>query len=387
MQYRELSFTLRFPILHYFVALLLFAGSAYLALLPNATIGQHFMAFVLPVTGLLYINWFRRKKVIIEQDKIISITSFKKRQLYFYEVEGIRIDENAIALISNSPHKNDFYIHDYKQLKDSKQLVGLLNDTFEIIEKVKFEQGVENYGYDNSYGFTPAQRQTNIERYNKAASLINIIGGIFAIAVFIPLPIFKAIAMVLPPLCMLLVVVTKNRLKLSSKYGPVAYPILGVVFIVPILTLFIKSFLSYDLYSLDNLWLPSLALGGVLSVIYYLVNIPDLPEIKKGSEIIPMALLCFAYSFATVRLANCEFDSSAGVVYKPSVVKKEHVQTQGIHGTDNKWILVLSEWGEEKESGQFKVDKKLYERTKVGENIQIKINPGLLNIPWINVSK
>jgi hypothetical protein len=238
--------------------------------------------------------------------------------------------------------------------------------------------------------FTALRRNSvslELKKFNKIASFINALGLIFGLTVFIPFTIFQAIAIALPLLCIILVLITNNRLKLTSKFGAATYPVIGTAYIIPIFTLFFKSFLSYDLYSLKNIWVPSLTFGGLMIILYYFINMDELPDIKKSRELITMGLLFMAYAFASIRIINCAFDSSPGQVYTPSIIKHETSEHWEAYNTTKDYDLTLTAWGPNHTSGEIEVNRGLYEQTRAGDKVHITIQPGLLNIPWYVVGK
>lgn len=379
--YPELSFSPRNKILNYFIALSFFVGAAYLTTIHKPTLIEYRMSFILPVIGIFFIVSFLRKKVFIEDEIITSITTFRKRQLAFDEIEGIKIEPKYIVLVPNSPHKNQVYIYDYKQFENGDLLVSFLKDTFPDIDTLNFTRGHANHVYDTNYGFTPQQRHTNIQKYQKISYFINAIGVIFAIAVFIPLSIFKAMTIAIPPLCIFLAFTSKT-IKLISKYGPIAYPVIFTAFIFPILTLFFNSFLSYDLYDLTNLWVPSVALGGLMTIFYYVAVIDELPDVKRSRDLTFIIILCFAYSFGAIRTINCEFDSSDGQQYQPKVIKKYVSESWGERGINQVYNIKLSAWGPHNESSEIEVSQIYYDQINIGDISHITLKQGLLNIPW-----
>lgn len=241
---REFSLLKRNKISTYFFGIYSIALAAYLVIKPDTSVIEYRYALIFLVGGTLMIIGQLRIKVIIEHDTISSVTLFRKKQIAFDKIEGIRINDKFIVLISNSPDRSDLYIHDYKQFKDSEQLIDFLKDKFENIDKLNFRKGTENQPYDTTYGFTPNERVINLAQLNKIASIINAIGLFFSFSIFIPLSIFKAIAIAMPLLCLLIVWATNNRIKLMSKFGPVAYPVIGTAFILPIFTVCFKSFMT-----------------------------------------------------------------------------------------------------------------------------------------------
>jgi hypothetical protein len=124
-----------------------------------------------------------------------------------------------------------------------------------------------------------------------------------------------------------------------------------------------------------------------MTILYYFVDSDDMPDIKKARVIIPMVLLYFAYSFASVRVINCEFDNSAGRLYKPVVLQKEISQSYSEHGTKQTHYLSLSAWGPLNEPRKIEVNEEFYSKIHTGDTIPIKVKPGLLHIPWFVVSR
>ncbi|MFD2870886.1 hypothetical protein ACFS5N_00310 [Mucilaginibacter ximonensis] len=354
---------------------------------PDAPTAEHRLAPFMLIASILYFIGFLRKKVTIENDVITHITTFNKRQLTFDEIEGVKFDNKAIILTPKSRHTKELYIHDYKQLKDYKILIHFLKSVFQNIDTIKLKQGLANQEYDTTYGFTPEQRAEALTKFNKIASVINLAGIAFALTVFIPFAIFQAIGITLPLMCMILAFITDKRIKLSSKYGPVAYPVIATAYILPIITLFLKSFLSYDLYNSKNLWLPSLSFGCLTILAYYFININEMPDVKRTREMIPFALLFFAYAFASVRIINCAFDTSTGRRYQPIILNRDISKRWGEYGESNDYNLVLSAWGPDKKTGEIQVSQKLYEKTRVGDRLNITVKPGLLDIPWYTIDK
>ena len=90
-----------------------------------------------------------------------------------------------------------------------------------------------------------------------------------------------------------------------------------------------------------------------------------------------LALFLFAYSFGTVIHLNCYYDNSEAEYFTAKVLNKRISS-----GKTTKRYLELSTWGQQKKVDEVSVGKDFYNRTEIGDEVNIFFKKGKLEIPW-----
>ncbi len=136
-------------------------------------------------------------------------------------------------------------------------------------------------------------------------------------------------------------------------------------------------------YSLKNLWLVMTAIVIVLFVLYFLCASRDEKEKRHKRDeqiygIVCLLLVFGLYSFGATMYINLKFDKSEPKIYEVTV-ENQRVSD----GKSDSYYFTVSPWIDGKnESKEIRVARKLYNKTKVGDEICIELYSGRLGIPW-----
>ena len=152
-------------------------------------------------------------------------------------------------------------------------------------------------------------------------------------------------------------------------------------FLFPALFTLFESGDDFTILSNSHLWLPFLAISLALIVILYFTGVSPFDERKRLNALFVFALV-LCYGYGGTRAFNCAFDTSDPQVYNTTVIR-QHVET----GKHNSYYLTLNAWGPMAKVSTQEVDKNVYERTRIGDTVKVKLRKGRLNIPWFVVAK
>ena len=92
---------------------------------------------------------------------------------------------------------------------------------------------------------------------------------------------------------------------------------------------------------------------------------------------IGMLIVSVLYGFGSVRTINCVFDKSKEKIYNAKVIDLHF--SNGRHQT---YYLKLSTWGPKNKKEDEEVSKKMYDKTKIGDTINVGYREGFLKSPW-----
>jgi hypothetical protein len=152
-------------------------------------------------------------------------------------------------------------------------------------------------------------------------------------------------------------------------------------FLFPALFMLFESCDDFTVLNNGHLWLPFLGISLVLMVVLYFTGINPFDERKRLNALFVFALV-LAYGYGGTRAFNCAFDTSDPQVYNTTVIR-QHKET----GKHTSYYLTIDQWGPMSKASTQEVDKKVYERTKIGDTVKVNLRKGRLDIPWFVVAK
>ena len=196
-----------------------------------------------------------------------------------------------------------------------------------------------------------------------------------------PYQLAVLVAVLLPIIALVVIKTSAGRIRIDAGKGS-PYPILFTPFFFPPLAVALRSLLDYRILNHHDLWLTVIGLTFGLSVILsvtYRAN--KLPGKAKLMVVLAVAVGSFIYSYGVVIQYNCAFDTSAPQIFPAQVVdKRMHV------GDSIDRYLKITPWGPQQDATEVKVSKGLYDRAAIGEEIQVRLFPGKLGVPWYRLN-
>lgn len=362
----------------------LFVFSLLLLSIYNSSIGP----FVLLISALLLIgsllitlNIYRRK-VIIYNDSIVCTRLFTTRELSITDAKGCRIGNKVIYIEPVTETDDRITISNYDDLRDSDELVKWIKNNFTDLDSIDLKNN-QNQVYQNpQLGYTEADRNEKIKRIKELAWAYNIWGGVMSFIMIFFNNMFSLLVLLITPLIGIIVMATSHGLtKFVSNSKRSVYNFILIGFWLPSFMLLIKSLNEYSLLNMDNLWLPAIITSGFLFMLMFFYGINRSVASVTGQAVF-MFVLCLLYGFGSILQVNGFFDSS-----KPQIFNAVVLDSRVSHGKSNTYLLTLNAWGPRHEIKEVEVHKSLYKITSIGDTVKVSLRPGLLHIPWFEVSK
>lgn len=137
---------------------------------------------------------------------------------------------------------------------------------------------------------------------------------------------------------------------------------------------------DYEFEDVHTLIFPGLLAMAIITVILLLTH-NRFSELKQHTTLAYVLLLgnCWLYSYGAVYGSNCVFDRSEPVVYPTEVVDKS--AHRGRRGRRSYYVHVAP-WGHHWDRERIRVSRATYESTLVGEDVDIDLYKGWLDMPW-----
>ena len=321
-------------------------------------------------------------RLIIKEDKIITIRSFSKRELKFDEVKGFTVNEQYIFVEPRDKEKKRIKISKY--IGGYSEILIWLSERYPDLEEentLKEEQEILN---DKTIGWTREVRDEKLSKARQTAKLINWAAGITAAwTFFYPIPYQYSIltAMIIPIVALFIVKFFKGLIRIDDKKGS-AYPSVIYAFIYPSFGIMLRSLLDYEIFDYENVWLLTIAIA--VCFLFLLLFKQNEITFKKKMDFVTvgsLSLFLFAYSFGVVIHYNCYYDESESEYFTAKVLNKRVSS-----GKSTTCYLKLSTWGPQKNVEEVSVGKDLFKRTEIGEQVNIYFRQGKLGIPWFIVT-
>lgn len=321
-------------------------------------------------------------RLIIYEDRIISISAFSKKELKFNEIKGFTADANYIFIEPYKKKKKSIKINKY--IGGYNELLGWLSETFTNLEEqaiIEEEQVILN---NKNYGWTEEIRERNLIKARRISKIINWTEGVVTVwIVFYPTPYQYAImaAMIIPIVALVIVKFSNGLIRFNEMRGS-AYPSVIYAFIFPSLGLMLRAVLDYEIFDYSNVWPITI----IITLIFLALLLIKQEEItfKKKSDYLTVAsitLFLFIYSFGSVIHLNCYYDDSEAQHFTAEVLNKRIGS-----GKTAIYYFKLSTWGEQEEVDEVSVDKEFYNRVEIGDEVSVYLCKGKLEIPWIYVT-
>lgn len=321
-------------------------------------------------------------RLIIGEDRIISVSTLSIRELKLNEIKGFTVNEQYIYVEPNDRSKKRIKISRYTGgYGEILQWLSLSYTDLDLQNAIEEQQEILK---DESIGWTKEAREEKLTKARQTARVINWAAGITATwTFFYPTPYQYSIltAMVIPIVALLVVKFSGGLIRLDERKGS-AYPSVIYAFIYPSLGILIRAIFDYDIFDYSNAWLPAV----LITLVFLFLLLIKQQEItfKKKLDYITvssLALFLLAYSFGTVIHINCYLDNSEPVHYTTKVLDKRISS-----GRSTSYYLELSAWGHQNEKDDVRVSKGLYNSIEVGDEVNVYFRNGILKIPWFIVT-
>lgn len=320
-------------------------------------------------------------RLIIQNNSIESISIFSNRKLAFEDIKGFTINEQYIFVESRNKEQ--------KRIKISKYISGyneILHWLIQNFPNLDFQNGIieeQEILNNETFGWTKEIREEKLKNSRQTSKLINWVAGLSLVwNFFYPTPYQYSIlaAITIPILALLVVKFSNGLIRFDEKNGS-AYPSVVYAFVFPSLGLMLRAVLDYDLFDYSNVWLPTMII--TLAFLFLLLIKQKEITFKEKIDyltISSLAMFLFAYSFGTVVHVNCYYDNSEPKYFTAKVLDKRISS-----GKSTSYYLELSAWGQQEEIDEVSIGKRLYNKIKIGDEVNINFRDGQLEIPWFQL--
>lgn len=321
-------------------------------------------------------------RFVIDSDKVCSIGTFSSQQLRLDEIKGYRVNSNYIFIEPNVEGKKKISISTYFGKTDD--ILEWLASCYPDLDLLNAEQEEQNILNNEELGWTTKQREDKLNRARRTAKLLNLIGGLvggWAIFVAEPYEFAIIISILIPIISIVALKLSTGLIRIDERKDS-AYPSILWAVLTPSLGVCIRALLDYNVFSHDNVWMPSAIIAFALVAVLMVGNKEF--KFKKAVDFfsfLVVASILFAYSYGSIITLNCMYDNS-----EPSIFNAEVLGKRISSGKSTTYYLELTPWGQRKEVEEVPVSQGLYEQLENNDMVNIYFMRGYLNIPWFIVT-
>ncbi|TRX60656.1 hypothetical protein FNH22_06320 [Fulvivirga sp. M361] len=321
-------------------------------------------------------------KLIIENDRIMIISFWDKRELFFENVDGMKYEEGKIHFFPKNQSTKKIKISD--SYRNKEEWFELLANKTRDLDKEIYQKEKEELFNDQNYGKNLDQRAEKINRTKQITKFLNYCSwGAIIWLLFHPDPytLATAVNIILPTIGLFLVVANKSLIKIYyDKNSP--YPSLSTTLSMPPMALVIRAIIDFNIIDYQNAWRYALILSPLLFLMIIIGTRNQFRAKNKMEELggyLITALALGFFTFYTSIMINCTYDDSWPEQYAAIVDYKEIEEDNDSPTT---YLLTISPWGTIEEQMEVSVSERLYNEVAVGDEVFVNLHQGLLNIPW-----
>jgi len=322
-------------------------------------------------------------KFVIDTDKVYTKGVFSDCVLKLDEIKGFRSDEKYIFIESNVKGKKTIKISVYYKRTD--EIIAWLASRYPDLHILNAEQEEREILSNEEFGFTTEQREEQLKRARRAAAILNWAGGVTgAWALFWPRPYeYMLIASILILLIAIGILKLYNGLiRIDEKTGSV-YPSVFWAIIASSMGLCLRALFDFDIFDYSNVWKPTVIIC-LFVVGAMIVGNKEFKfrQLKDYMVVLTISLLAFGYSYGSVVILNCYYDSSVPEMYSAKILSKRMSS-----GKTTSYYFKLTPWGPQKEIDEVSVSKDLYGELNEGNDVTVYLNQGRFGVPWYSVTQ
>ena len=235
---KEYPVLLGMKIFYGVLAIVMFVFSIYLFNIYNparvASAVLLFPVFIILGSVCILINIFKRK-VIVYDDRIVSIGLFSTKELFIESIKGVRVESKVIYVEPINLADRQLRIGNYYDLKNSNEFVKWLQDNFTDLNSIDLADEQTRILHNSELGATEVERGQTLKKSKKIALTYNICGVVACIFILIFSNTIKAATVsILYPLVGIIVIVSSHGLiKFASNPKRSVYPSVLLGFVLP----------------------------------------------------------------------------------------------------------------------------------------------------------
>lgn len=320
-----------------------------------------------------------KSKLIIEKNRLISISVLKTKILDFKDIRGIKRDQNYLHFIPHSAGLKKIKVSSYVGKYD--KLATWAESRFKNIDFEETAKDVLDILENDEYGRTIEEREFKLKSTRKMTKTLNVLSFIVAFTTMI-FPHFYKVQIiacaVLPILGLVLLKSSKGLIKLDDKSNSIHPNVIGTLF-MPAAALMIRALMDFNVFSYSNFWVPALLIFTFLTFLIFFKSKLEYNFKKVASYMAILVMIMFScmYAYGALITTNVIFDNSYPNTYKANVIDK-HISS----GKTPSYYLTLDSWEPQTEPENVSVSKEVYYANEVGNATTVYFKNGLYDIPY-----
>lgn len=153
---------------------------------------------------------------------------------------------------------------------------------------------------------------------------------------------------------------------------------------IPAISIFYNVFVDFEFENLHSLSIPGAIVFGIMIILLFMTH-RIIPSNRRNKLTIYFFLFLGIgiYSFSGTYGANCMYDFSEPKVYEVKVIEKNQTVVGGYKTPGPvKYFVRISKWGHHKDEEKIRIGKKLYDKVKKGDFVNVNLKKGLFNVTW-----
>ncbi len=360
------------------VSLLVFAGL--IPFLEDEPIGLfRTISLILLSIGLnsLFVITFLsifKQRIEIYENKIRKIDIFKTKELYNHEIKGFRLQGIYVVFIPRVSNRNNLKIGN--SMENMDVFMSWASENFENLDETDIKAEENAILQSADYGHNKVERTWKLENARRwSRFLTNLSFGVTFWGIMYPKPYNVAIVVLgcLPLLSLASILYFSGIIRLDDKEQS-AHPNVIYSFIGPPLALAIRACIDWNILFVNEIWFPVIAVWFVSTFCFFMLAKKLRSKILKNLIILPYI---FVYSYGVVLSANGLLDNAKPMSYQATILSKS--TSSGRHTS---FYFKVSPWGQKIHENEIKVSRSLYNKSKAGDIVTVKVKQGKLQIPY-----
>lgn len=351
-------------------------GSVYLI----TRYGLEIISTVLAWVGVIF---FFKTKLEIHQDRIRKVGIFKAKEILINEINGFRTEGSKygdkIIFESYNPKNNLSYELLYNNRKD---IVQWANENLIDLDAREEKEQLDILLTDEKLGENKSKREILLNRAKKWTWFINSLSLIISLwAWFLPTP-FELVIFSLILIHIIAILSTRffKRIIRFYEFDIGANPTIIIAFFGPPGALVYIIFNKWNLIDGSIFW-QGLTAFAVLTIFYFIfLVVHNNNQNKNSKDTLGLFFYCIFYCSGLTIAFNCLLDQSNSITFSTQILGKNTYEFQGVPV----FKINTTPWGSIKDPEAYSVNEDLFNKLKIGDTINIRLNKGSFNINWFD---
>lgn len=320
-------------------------------------------------------------RFVITERSVFSEHPFVRKELFFNEIKGYRVDARFIYILPNSKEKKKIKVSKY--YSSHQEVIHWLNRRYSDTDIVATQEEHNEILHNDEYGLSQADRSANLAKAKKMATILNVTGAVLGGWIFFwPEPYKLAVAfnIVFPVVVALMIRKFNGLLRMEVK-DKSAYAQLNFALLGPSFGLALAALYDFNILNYDKIWMPAIVLTVVLAALVFWGRALKINKENAGLFLTLMMLLFyFGYGYGAVAAINCGFDSAAPETKQSTIVKK-----RSSSGKSYTYYIYVQAGSDTETPLELQVPRHFYTSLQIGDDVLLDYRKGLLDAPWVNV--